>query len=104
MAFVRVGSVSDLPPGSLREVSVGDEPFALCNVNGELHALHGVCPHEGGPLGQGDLYETMIVCPWHAFEFDCRTGESDMDPELRVATVPVRIEGGDILINPEASA
>ena len=104
MPFVRVSSLSDLPPGTLTEVTVGDEPFALCNVDGQVHALNGTCPHSGGPLGEGALHGYMIVCPWHAFEFDCRTGENDIDSELRATSVPVKVEGGDIYIDPQASA
>ena len=80
------------------EATVGDKPYAICNVDGELYAVEGVCPHRGGPLGQGALHGHMLVCPWHAWEFDCRTGRNDRTPEIRVGTVPVKVENGDILI------
>ena len=99
MALVKVGTVSGLPPGSVMQADVGDNSYAICNVGGELHALDGVCPHAGGPLGEGALHGYTLVCPWHAWEFDCRTGANDFDPDVIVPTLPVKIEGSDILLD-----
>ncbi len=99
MAFVKVTTVSELPPGSVMEAHVGENTFAVCNVEGELHALDGICPHAGGPLGEGALHGNTLVCPWHAWEYDCRTGVNDFDPDVSVAKFPVKIEGGDVLID-----
>lgn len=100
MAFVKVGSLSQLPPGGIMEVTVGDESYAICNTNGEVHALYGICPHAGGPLAQGTLHENQITCPWHAWQFDCRTGENDWDPEIRVERFAVKLDNDDILLDP----
>jgi len=98
MPFVKVGPAAELPPGSVMPVDIGDQTIALCNVAGELHALDGVCPHSGGPLGEGALHGSTLVCPWHAWEFDCRTGANDLDPDVTVAKFPVKVEAGEILI------
>jgi nitrite reductase (NADH) small subunit len=99
MPFVKVGSIAQLPPGSVMEAEAGGNVYAVCNVGGELHALDGVCPHSGGPLGEGALHGYSLVCPWHAWEYDCRTGVNDFDQDVKVATFPVRLEGSDILID-----
>jgi len=99
MPLVKVGSLSKLPPGSVMEAQVGDGTYAICNVEVELHALDGICPHAGGPLGQGALHGATLVCPWHAWEYDCRSGANEMDDGLVVAKVPVKIQGDDILID-----
>jgi nitrite reductase/ring-hydroxylating ferredoxin subunit len=98
MPFVKVGAVSMLPPDSVMEALVGDNSYAICNVAGELHALEGICPHAGGPLGQGNMVGDALMCPWHAYEFDPRSGENLDNPLMRVAKVPVKIDGDDILI------
>jgi nitrite reductase (NADH) small subunit len=101
MAFVKVGSLSYLPPGSVTEVTLGETSYAVCNVDGQLHALAGICPHAGGPLGQGNVEDNMVVCPWHAWAYDCRTGENDFDPAIRLDCFSVKSDGDDILIDPE---
>ena len=63
MPFVKVLPVSALPPGSTAEVSVGENHYALCNLDGEIHALDGVCPCSGGPLAQGGLHGQSAGLP-----------------------------------------
>jgi nitrite reductase (NADH) small subunit len=99
MALVKVARVSDIPPGTLVEVMVNGEPYALCHVEGEFRALGGVCPHRGGPIGQGNLHGGRVVCPWHAWEFDSRTGENDYDPSCRLPVYAVAVQNGDVLID-----
>ncbi len=99
MAFRKVASLSEFDSSPLLEVMVGENPYALCKVDGQVYAMDGVCPHQGGPLGQGILNGTGVMCPWHAWEFDCRTGANDSDPNETVATFPVKIEGQDVLID-----
>jgi nitrite reductase (NADH) small subunit len=99
VALVKVGSLAEIPVGSVVEASVGDKPFALVNAGGEIHVLDGVCPHRQGPLGQGALDGHLLVCPWHAWEFDCRTGESDYHPEIKVKKYAVSMVGDDIFID-----
>ena len=81
------------------EAEAAGGTFAICNAGGELYALAGVCPHAGGPLGQGALHGTTLVCPWHGWEYDCRTGVNDFDEDVKVDTFAVRAEGDDILID-----
>jgi nitrite reductase (NADH) small subunit len=99
MPFVKVGALSALAPGEVMEAEVGGNQYAICNVEGELHAFDGICPHAGGPLGQGNIEDGRLICPWHAWEYDCRTGQNDYDQSLKLASFPVKVEGGDILID-----
>ena len=99
MAFRKVASLAVLPPGTLIQVEAGEETVALCNAGGEIHALDGICPHAGGPIGQGALHGTTLVCPWHAWEYDCVTGVHDRNPNVRLAKFAVRVVGDDILVD-----
>ena len=99
MSFVKVGSVAKLEPGSVMEAEVGGNTYAICNVGGELYAYDGVCPHAGGPLGQGAIHDNILQCPWHGWEYDCRTGVNEFDESVKLAKFPVKAEGDDILID-----
>jgi thiamine pyrophosphate-dependent acetolactate synthase large subunit-like protein/nitrite reductase/ring-hydroxylating ferredoxin subunit len=37
-------------------------------------ALDNHCPHQGGPLGDGQIADGYVICPWHAYEYDPITG------------------------------
>jgi len=99
MPFVKALPLVDLPPGSTAEVNIEGKDYALCNLQGEVHALDGECPCSGGPLGQGVLQENLLVCPWHGRRYDCRTGQHHFDEGVIVPRFDVRIEHGYILID-----
>ena len=96
--MIPVGKLSDFPRDSISEVLVADYPYAICNVAGTLSALSGVCIHRGGPLGQGQLNNGRVVCPFHRWEFDCGTGVYDYDSTRRVDTFEVKLEGDDVFL------
>ena len=96
--FVKVATTSELPPGALIEVQHAGENYALCNVDGQIRAIFGDCPHEGGPLGQGALEGPLVSCPWHCWQFDSLTGVCVQGDDVVLETYPVRVEGGDVLV------
>jgi nitrite reductase/ring-hydroxylating ferredoxin subunit len=98
MPLVKAGSAARLTPGSVVEVRAGERVLAVCNVEGSIHAMEGRCLHVGGPLGHGMMNGHHVVCPWHLWEFDCRTGEYDGNPAYCVPVYPVKIEGDDIWV------
>lgn len=96
--FVKVATLSEVPAGSAKAVDAGGTPLALYNVGGTIFATTNTCAHRGGPLGEGDLEDRTVTCPWHAFQYDVTTGACLTNPALSVACYPVRIEGQDILV------
>ena len=99
MARYIVAEVGEIPPGGRKIVEIAGRSIGVFNLGGEYFALRNRCPHQGGPLGQGILTGTSIMCPWHAWEFDCRTGLNDVEPDDKVDTYPVKVEGQDVLID-----
>lgn len=97
--FVKVATLEQVPPGALIEVEHAGELYAVCNVGGQIRAVCGECPHEGGPLGQGTLEGPMITCPWHCWQFDSATGYCIFGDEVGIETYEVRIEGNDVLVD-----
>lgn len=116
MAEHVVGSIADFPVGSHRVVTVRNMQVGVFNVNGTLHALPNVCPHQFGPLCTGRVNGTMVcteetgwrhawvrngeivTCPWHGIEFAITTGVSLVSSRLRVRRYPVTIENGEVKI------
>lgn len=99
MPFVGVARLKELPPGKSMEAFVDVETYVVCNHNGELHALDGLCPHRNGPLGAGNFADGKVICPYHGWEFDCVSGEYDMNPQVRLKKYPVRVQNGLIEID-----
>ena len=95
---MKVATLSQVPPESVIEVMVDDQPYAICRTGGAVRALSGICLHRGGPLGQGQIHDGHVLCPYHLWAFDCASGAYDYDPSKRVPTFEVKVEDGDILI------
>ncbi|MBI2912989.1 MAG: non-heme iron oxygenase ferredoxin subunit [Chloroflexi bacterium] len=97
--FVRVASVDEVPPGEMKIVEVDGEDVVLANVDGQIYAIGGTCTHRGGPLGEGVLEGDVVECPFHAGQFNVRTGEVvGPPPSEPVKTYAVRVDGGDIKV------
>jgi nitrite reductase (NADH) small subunit len=97
--FVKLTSESELPaPGQLKEFALGDKVICVANVNGTISAMDNVCMHRGGPLGQGMLEGDKVICPWHLWEWDPKTGQASHNPDARIAIYPVKIEKGEVLV------
>jgi nitrite reductase (NADH) small subunit len=91
--------LADAPqPGKVREAEAEGVAVCLANLKGELSALDNRCPHRGGPLGQGWIEGESVVCPWHSWSFNVRTGQAEY-PEERVAVFPLKVEDGAVLID-----
>jgi nitrite reductase/ring-hydroxylating ferredoxin subunit len=99
MPLVKVKALAEFPAGEVAEIEAGEAAYAVCNVDGKLHCVSGICPHAGGPLGQGTLHGNYLVCPLHGFEFDCRTGLNDDDEDMKVETYPVLVQDGNVFVD-----
>lgn len=93
--LVKVGSVADVPPGSGKLVEVEGKHIAVFNVGGRYYAIDDTCPHQGGPLSEGELEGEVVTCPWHGSTFNVTTGAVLTPPARRgVNRYPVRDSGG----------
>ncbi len=100
--WVCVGSADKLKHKALQSIVAGKVPIALSCRDGQFGAISGVCPHAGGPLGDGHVdKEGYVVCPWHNWEFECQTGKARPGFKDAVPSHDVKIEGGDVWINVE---
>lgn len=96
--FIEVAKVSEIPVGRARAVPFGGKTLALYHTASGFFATENTCPHRGGPLGEGDLLGNEIVCPWHFWSFDVRTGANCADPSLIIPTYEVRVDGERVMV------
>jgi len=99
MAFEVAAKLSEIPPGSIKEVLVGGQAIALANVGGRLYAIHNTCLHRGGPLGEGQLEGSIVTCPWHGWQFDVTTGKAVQNPNAGVGCMATEIHGDEVYID-----
>ena len=96
--FVRVAGTGEITPGGGIVAEVNGQSIALFNVDGTFYAIDNTCAHRGGPLGEGELEGDVVTCPWHAWQFNVKTGISINNPSACVKRYPVQVEGSDIKV------
>lgn len=96
-ADVRIAATGDLADGQGRVVAVGKRKLALFRVGGEFFCLDNVCMHMWAPLGEGYLEGHTVMCPWHGWRYDVRTGTTD-HPDADVKTHPVTVRDGEVFV------
>lgn len=107
-----VGKAGELREGEGMIVTVRNRSIGIFKVGGEFYGLMNRCPHKGGELCKGHLvgeltsqgpgnysYDpttTLLMCPWHGWEYDVRTGQSYLNPKTaRCRPYQVQVENGE---------
>jgi|SRR5579883_573932 len=99
--FTPVLAEAGLPEGKLVSAKAGDFPVCLLRRNGTVLAIGGWCTHLGGPLAKGELEGDTVTCPWHASQFDLKTGEVVQGPATVAARhFETRIRDGKVEVKP----
>ena len=97
-----LATVDQIPKGEGRTFEVAGRRMAVFHTHaGEVFATQAECPHRAGPLADGLLGGTTVVCPLHDRTFDLRTGCGVSDNTRAIAVYPVRLAGtGEIWLLP----
>ena len=99
-AEVDVAAAAEIPEGTMKGVDVGDERVLLARVQGQFHAIGGLCTHQIAHLEDGLLDGCQVLCPRHGAAFDLRTGAPLTAPaDMPVAVYRVRAAGGRLLVS-----
>ena len=119
MREVCIGSVSEFSDPGRKIVGFDGFEVAVFMLDGEFFAYLNHCPHMGGPACQGKMIAKVeeiladdrtskgmafsktrlhVVCPWHGFEFDIRTGIHPGNPKARLRRMKVAVTDGDVIV------
>jgi len=102
--MVRLCSVTETPnEGEVCEIAAAGRVFCVARVDGEVVVMDNVCPHRGGPLGQGLIENGHVVCPWHAWAFNAKTGCASHNSKACVRRYEVQVEGDAVLVDVEGN-
>jgi nitrite reductase (NADH) small subunit len=98
-----ITKAENIPTRQGRAVSIGGKELAIFNVNGRFLTIDNRCPHKAGPLSDGIVAGTTVVCPLHGWRFDLESGlAARASAPACVTTFPTRVEDGIVLVDVEA--
>ena len=78
-------------------VCVGEKRVAVFRDGESYRVIDDACPHAGANLSAGFLDNGCVVCPWHFWKIDLRTGRCTNAADAGVNTYQVRVEGERVL-------
>lgn len=95
MAWYKVTEHADLSQPFLKKITAGGKSLCLINTGGQLSALSSRCPHAGADLSQGWCENGKLICPFHRYSYDIKTGRGapGQNDYVRVYPVEARADG-----------
>ena len=100
--WLKVCNISEIEEDRAKIFTVDNERVAIFKYDGKLSAIHNVCKHQGGPLGEGKIIDGCITCPWHGYQYLPSNGQSPPPFTEKVSTYELKLKGETVYINPKA--
>jgi nitrite reductase (NADH) small subunit len=97
--FVRFASRNAVERDGTLVGRVGDYEVAVFDLGDALVAYENVCPHQGGPIGEGIVVDATVTCPWHGWCFDLRTGSLVIGDFARLRRFAVFVEDEALFVS-----
>jgi thiamine pyrophosphate-dependent acetolactate synthase large subunit-like protein/nitrite reductase/ring-hydroxylating ferredoxin subunit len=98
LTWHKVLNIDELPEGRVKSVSAANKSFAVTHFDGKYSALDNRCPHQGGPLGEGNIENGWLRCPWHGYDFHPCTGRPPEGFDDAVEEFPCEVKDDGIYI------
>jgi nitrite reductase/ring-hydroxylating ferredoxin subunit len=100
--WLKVCDIEEIEEDRAKIFTVANERVAIFKYDGKLSAIHNVCKHQGGPLGEGKIIDGCVTCPWHGYQYLPHNGQSPPPFTEKVATYELKLEANTVYINPLA--
>ena len=119
MAEVHIGEAAAFEDSGRKVVEIEGIEVGIFRLGDDFFAYENRCPHLDGPVCQGKILplaleavasdgtssgrvfsktQVNVICPWHGFEFDIRTGAHPTNPKVRMRRIPVRVVDGEVYV------
>ncbi len=98
--FHKVCSISEIPDDCAKVVFIEGENIAIFKYDGKLSAVHNVCKHQMGPLGEGKIVDGCITCPWHGYQYKPEDGQAPAPFTEKLKTFELKVKDGHVWVNP----
>ena len=97
-----VCNVEEIEDGLAKMAIINKERIAVFKYDGKLSAVHNVCKHQMGPLGEGRVVDGCITCPWHGYQYRPEDGCAPAPFKEKLHTYPLQLTGNKIFISTQA--
>lgn len=94
--WIVVAQIDEIEAGAAKEVLARGRILAIFRTENGWFALDGICPHQGGPLAEGQVHDGCVTCPWHGWQYELATGTHTVSGRPLAETFPIREREGNV--------
>ncbi|RNC80005.1 MAG: (2Fe-2S)-binding protein [Balneola sp.] len=98
--FYEVGPVSEISEKCAKTLFIDGQNIAIFKYDGKVSAVHNVCKHQMGSLGEGKIVDGCITCPWHGYQYLPENGQSPPPFTEILHTYEVKVNNSMVWVNP----
>ncbi|MBO6792503.1 MAG: ferric reductase-like transmembrane domain-containing protein [Balneolaceae bacterium] len=98
--FVEVCTINEIQDDCAKTVFINGENIAIFKYDGNVSAVHNVCKHQMGPLGEGKIVDGCITCPWHGYQYLPQNGQAPAPFTETLHTYIVKVIGSKVWVHP----
>ncbi len=100
--WIYVCATNEIVESFAKMAIVNKERVAIFKYDNKLSAVHNVCKHQNGPLGEGKIVDGCITCPWHGYQYQPHDGCAPSPFHEKLATYQLKLVGNKIYVNTNA--
>lgn len=97
--FVRAAAAKEIPEGTMKTFEIQQTRFIIAHTQDGFFAVADECSHDAGPIGEGHIHGSEVICPRHGARFNLRTGAVTAPPAVApIDSYEVKLENGDLFV------
>jgi len=98
MDWYKAAEITDPNKPFIKKVKAGGKSLCLVGYEGQVYAISATCPHAGAELSGGWCRDGKIICPFHRYSYNLKTGKGDPGQNDYVDTYPVEIREDGVYV------
>lgn len=98
LTYHRLCATEDVEKGKSKAFTVKGTHIAVFKENGSCYAVDNRCPHMGYPMSEGTVRDGVLICHWHHWEFDLKTGGCFLTTGDDLKSFPIEVRGDDLYV------
>lgn len=88
-----------IPLGQMERVKIGSHKICLAHTVEGFFAVGDICTHLQAALSQGHMnYLNQVICPWHSYRFDLKSGIECQQRAAQLPTYPIKINNDGLYL------
>ncbi|MET3979803.1 nitrite reductase/ring-hydroxylating ferredoxin subunit [Mucilaginibacter sp. UYP25] len=85
----------------IKKAKASGKDILIIGYENELYALGATCPHAGAELSGGWCKDGKLICPFHRYNYDLKTGKGNPGQNDYIDSYAIEIRAGEVYVGIE---